>query len=125
MAKSSKQAAGVADELTPICGIGASAGGVKALQQFFQSIDPNLGLAYVVIVHLAPDFPSHLSEILEALEPEDFGGVPHGDVAACVAAIRRIAGRPSRPDLGRYGIVAERFSQRRLIPQMVGAIESA
>ena len=60
----SKQAAGVSDELMPICGIGASAGGVKALQQFFQTIDPDLGLAYVVIVHLAPDFPSHLSEIL-------------------------------------------------------------
>ena len=64
MARASKQAAGLADELTPICGIGASAGGIKALQQFFQSIDTDLGIAYVVIVHLAPDFPSHLSEIL-------------------------------------------------------------
>ncbi|MEW4448827.1 chemotaxis protein CheB [Qipengyuania sp. JC766] len=49
---------------TPICAIGASAGGIPALQKFFGAIDPDLGLAYVVIVHLAPDYPSHLSEIL-------------------------------------------------------------
>ncbi|MEL7782519.1 chemotaxis protein CheB [Citromicrobium bathyomarinum] len=49
---------------TPICAIGASAGGIKALQEFFSALDDDLGLAYVVIVHLAPDHPSHLSEIL-------------------------------------------------------------
>lgn len=50
--------------LTAICAIGASAGGVKALQDFFAGIDDHLGLAYVVIVHLAPDHPSALAEIL-------------------------------------------------------------
>ncbi|NVD43512.1 CheR family methyltransferase [Qipengyuania atrilutea] len=49
---------------TPICAIGASAGGVRALQTFFQNVDPQLGLAYVVILHLAPDYPSQLAEIL-------------------------------------------------------------
>ncbi|MFB0613919.1 chemotaxis protein CheB [Aurantiacibacter poecillastricola] len=48
----------------PICGIGASAGGVKALQEFFKHVDPHLGVAYVVILHLAPDVPSRLAEIL-------------------------------------------------------------
>lgn len=48
----------------PICAIGTSAGGVKALQRFFDRIDPHLGIAYVVILHLAPDHPSHLAEIL-------------------------------------------------------------
>ena len=48
----------------PVCGIGASAGGVYALRTFFQLVPDNLGLAYVVIVHLAPDHPSALSEIL-------------------------------------------------------------
>lgn len=51
-------------EPTPICAIGASAGGIGALQEFFRRIDDNLGIAYVVIVHLAPDYPSHLAEIL-------------------------------------------------------------
>jgi two-component system CheB/CheR fusion protein len=49
---------------TPICGIGASAGGVKALQALFRKLPDDLGLAYVVILHLAPDHPSALHEIL-------------------------------------------------------------
>ncbi len=48
----------------PIVGIGASAGGLEALQTFFQSIPADLGAAYVVIVHLAPDRESGLPEIL-------------------------------------------------------------
>ena len=48
----------------PVCGIGASAGGVEALQQFFSSIPDDVGLAYVVIVHLAPDHKSELPAII-------------------------------------------------------------
>ncbi len=51
---------------TPICAIGASAGGVTALQNFFKAVGGDLGLAYVVIVHLSPDRPSQLAEILGA-----------------------------------------------------------
>ena len=50
--------------LTPVCAMGASAGGVTALQSFFSQIADDLGLAYVVIVHLSPDQPSSLAEIL-------------------------------------------------------------
>jgi len=48
----------------PVCGIGASAGGVEALGQFFGALAPDLGLAYVVIVHLSPDHKSELPAIL-------------------------------------------------------------
>jgi len=48
----------------PVCGIGASAGGVEALQQFFGAVADDLGLAYVVIVHLAPDHKSELPSII-------------------------------------------------------------
>jgi two-component system CheB/CheR fusion protein len=48
----------------PIVGVGASAGGVEALQRLFKSLPPDRGVAYVVVVHLAPDHPSHLAEIL-------------------------------------------------------------
>ena len=48
----------------PTVGIGASAGGLKALQQFFQEIPPDTGAAYVVIVHLEPNYASELAEIL-------------------------------------------------------------
>ena len=48
----------------PVCGIGASAGGIEALQEFFGAIPHDLGLAYVVVVHLAPDRKSELPHIL-------------------------------------------------------------
>jgi two-component system CheB/CheR fusion protein len=48
----------------PVCGIGASAGGLEALQKFFGAVPDDLGLAYVVIVHLAPDRKSDLPAII-------------------------------------------------------------
>ncbi|MFN4062268.1 MAG: chemotaxis protein CheB [Paracoccus hibiscisoli] len=51
----------------PICAIGASAGGVKALQEFFRHVPDDLGLAYVAIIHLSPDQPSSLDAILSTV----------------------------------------------------------
>ncbi|MFW5660405.1 MAG: chemotaxis protein CheB [Oceanicaulis sp.] len=48
----------------PVCGIGASAGGVDALNNLFKALPVDLGLAYVVIMHLPDDHPSLLHEIL-------------------------------------------------------------
>src|SRR5205814_272889 len=47
-----------------IVGVGASAGGVKALQEFFGALPANPGAAFVVIVHLDPNVRSELAEIL-------------------------------------------------------------
>ncbi|MGN6453144.1 MAG: chemotaxis protein CheB [Steroidobacteraceae bacterium] len=47
-----------------IVGIGASAGGIEALCEFFEAVPVDLGLAYVVIVHLAPDHNSELAAII-------------------------------------------------------------
>ena len=52
------------EKFVPVCAIGASAGGVAALRDLFRLLPHNLGFAYVVIIHLAPDHPSALSEIL-------------------------------------------------------------
>ncbi|HEX9333964.1 MAG TPA: chemotaxis protein CheB [Anaerolineales bacterium] len=48
-----------------VVGIGASAGGLKALQAFFESLPDNTGMAFVVITHLHPEHESHLAEILQ------------------------------------------------------------
>lgn len=48
----------------PVCGIGASAGGLEALQTFFTVLPNDLGIAYVIIVHLAPDRKSDLPSIM-------------------------------------------------------------
>jgi two-component system CheB/CheR fusion protein len=48
----------------PVVGIGASAGGIQPLQQFFDNVSPDSGMAYVVVQHLSPDHTSMLAEIL-------------------------------------------------------------
>jgi two-component system, chemotaxis family, CheB/CheR fusion protein len=48
----------------PIVGIGASAGGVEALEQFFRAMPNDNGLAFVVVTHLPPNYESLLAEIL-------------------------------------------------------------
>lgn len=48
-----------------IVGIGASAGGLEALEQFFQNMPKGNGMAFVVIQHLDPDYVGMLPELLQ------------------------------------------------------------
>lgn len=48
----------------PIVGIGASAGGLAALQLFFDNMPSDSGMAFVIIQHLSPDFKSQMNELL-------------------------------------------------------------
>jgi two-component system, chemotaxis family, CheB/CheR fusion protein len=52
-------------DLFPIAGIGASAGGLEALEQLLGNIPANSGLAYVVIQHLDPTQKGMLPELLQ------------------------------------------------------------
>src|SRR5262245_13239937 len=47
-----------------VVGVGASAGGLDALEQFFQAMPEDTGMAFVVIQHLSPDFKSVMDELL-------------------------------------------------------------
>lgn len=47
-----------------IVGIGASAGGLEALERLFQEMPTDTGMAFVIVQHLAPDFPSVLGDVL-------------------------------------------------------------
>jgi two-component system CheB/CheR fusion protein len=49
-----------------IVGIGASAGGIQALQSLFDALPDATGAAFVVVVHLDPDSHSELARILAA-----------------------------------------------------------
>ncbi len=49
---------------TYIVGLGASAGGLEALQQFFSALPDNSGMAFVVVQHLSPDYKSMMVELL-------------------------------------------------------------
>jgi len=48
----------------PVVGIGASAGGIEALEGFFKGVPDKPGLAFVVVTHLNPERESVLSQIL-------------------------------------------------------------
>ena len=48
-----------------VVGIGASAGGLKALEDFFENMPADSGASFIVIQHLSPDFKSLMKELLE------------------------------------------------------------
>ncbi|MDD2595457.1 MAG: chemotaxis protein CheB [Bacteroidales bacterium] len=48
----------------PIVGIGASAGGLEALQEFFDGMPSSPGAAFVIVQHLSPDYKSFMGELL-------------------------------------------------------------
>lgn len=47
-----------------VVGIGASAGGLEPLEQLFERMPDDTGMAFVVIQHLSPDFESMMEELL-------------------------------------------------------------
>ncbi|WP_200330280.1 chemotaxis protein CheB [Thiocystis violacea] len=53
------------DTMPYLVGIGASAGGLEALERLFRAMPVDTGMAFVVIQHLSPDFKSLMGEQLE------------------------------------------------------------
>ena len=47
-----------------IVAIGASAGGLEALKEFFNNVPANCELSFVIIQHLSPDYKSLMAELL-------------------------------------------------------------
>ena len=52
-----------------IVGIGASAGGLAALEAFLERVPPESGLAYIVVQHLDPTQKAMLAELLQRATP--------------------------------------------------------
>jgi two-component system CheB/CheR fusion protein len=48
----------------PVIGLGASAGGLEAFQNFLTAVSPDSGHAYVLVQHLDPNHESMLAELL-------------------------------------------------------------
>ena len=51
--------------LVGIVGIGASAGGLEAFEQFFARVPQSSGLAYIVVQHLDPTQKAMLAQLLQ------------------------------------------------------------
>lgn len=60
-----KKSTEVKNDDFPIVGIGASAGGLEALEQFFQNMPNGSGMAFVVIQHLDPNHVGIMPELLQ------------------------------------------------------------
>jgi two-component system CheB/CheR fusion protein len=53
--------------LFPVVGIGASAGGLEAIEQFLRNVPENSGRAYIVVQHLDPTHKGMLPELLQRI----------------------------------------------------------
>ena len=51
-------------QMTPMVGLGGSAGSVQALIEFFQAMPANSGMVFVVILHLSPTHESTMASLL-------------------------------------------------------------
>jgi len=65
--KKMKQKAETSENYFPIVGIGVSAGGLDALELFFENLPKQNGLAIIVIQHLDPDHASMMPELLQRI----------------------------------------------------------
>ncbi|MFH1118755.1 MAG: chemotaxis protein CheB [Bacteroidota bacterium] len=55
---------GIAETRLLCVGIGASAGGLEALEVFFRNMPVKSGMAFIVVQHLSPDYKSLMGELL-------------------------------------------------------------
>jgi two-component system CheB/CheR fusion protein len=93
----------------PIVGIGASAGGIAAMEGFFRGLPDRSGMAFVIITHLNPQRESHLHEVLQR-----FTGMP---VVAAADGMQIEADRVYvMPENAVLGIENGKLAQRPLNP---------
>jgi chemotaxis response regulator CheB len=53
----------------PILGVGASAGGLEAMELFLKEVPVESGMAYVLVQHLDPNHKGMLCELLQRITP--------------------------------------------------------
>ena len=63
------QASNHTPEAMRIVGVGASAGGLAALEEFFKHVPLKSGLAFLVVQHLDPTQKAMLAELLQRVTP--------------------------------------------------------
>jgi two-component system CheB/CheR fusion protein len=74
-----------AEAAVPIVAIGASAGGLEAIEQFFAAVTEPCRFAFVIIQHLSPDFKSLMVELLARRTPLAVRAVEDGMAPAANA----------------------------------------
>src|SRR4051812_2685828 len=67
-----------ADQSFPVVGVGASAGGLEALEGFFRAMPADSGMAFVVVTHLPRGHATALPEILSRYTDMTVRSIEHG-----------------------------------------------
>ena len=94
-----------------VVGLGASTGGLKALEQFFSTMPSDSGAAFVVVQHLSPDFESLMQELLRPhtnmvvqqvtaempLQPDQVYVIPPGQNLVVQSGRLHLVDQPPRP----------------------------
>jgi two-component system CheB/CheR fusion protein len=104
------------DNLFPVIGIGASAGGLDAFKKLLQAIPIDSGMAYVLVQHLDPNHESMLTEILQKVapiavleisddikvEPNHIYVIPSNKTLVATDGVLLLAPRPEKSKTERY-----------------------
>jgi two-component system, chemotaxis family, CheB/CheR fusion protein len=109
-------------QMTPLVGLGGSAGAIPALQAFFRAMPAESGQAFVVIMHLSPEHESTLPEILQRcttmpvrqvsatvrVEPNTVYVIPPGKLIKALDGSLTLVDEPKTPH-GRHVTVDQFF----------------
>ena len=104
------------DNLFPVVGIGASAGGLNAFKIFLKAIPENSGMAFVLVQHLDPKHESVLPELLQKVTtipvieitddikvlPDHIYVIPSNKMMVATDGVLLLAPRPEKSKTERY-----------------------
>ncbi len=104
------------DNLFPVIGIGASAGGLDAFKKLLKAIPVDSGMAFVLVQHLDPNHESLLPEILQKVtpipvleiaddikvEPNHVYVIPSNKIMVATDGVLLLAPRPEKSKTERY-----------------------
>ncbi len=100
----------LSENLFPVVGIGASAGGLEAFKRLIKAIPEKTGMAYILVQHLHPDHSSSLPEILQRettmpvnevsdnvkVKPNEVYIIPANKMLVATDGVLQLSPRPSK-----------------------------
>ena len=101
----------LSENLFPVVGVGASAGGLEAFKQLLRAIPEKSGLAYILVQHLDPFHESILAEILQKVTnipvseitdnvkvvPDHIYIIPSNKILVATDGVLKLDQRPPKP----------------------------
>ncbi|MBC7889229.1 MAG: PAS domain-containing protein [Ferruginibacter sp.] len=102
----------LSDNLFPVVGVGASAGGLEAFKLLVKAIPENSGTAYILVQHLDPFHESILADILQRLTnipvleitdnitvaPDHIYIIPSNKILVATDGVLKLDVRPPKPE---------------------------